>query len=220
MDNFNNIVPVSGRQAVRFTCSCCASCCKNVRNSIALEPLDAFRIVQHNRKNGNEKSLDDILWEIADLKELTRGFHVFVLKTVNDGGLCTMLKDDRCTIYQVRPRTCRLYPFTAEPLFSEQRIKWLLCTEQARHFCGSAITARVWQKNNLSQEDEEYLFEECKILPELGKILRKISNDNLLRVEQTIVAYRYFAYDFTQPFLPQFKDNMMFLKSLLRNLTE
>ncbi len=220
MESFHNIIPVSSRQAIRFSCSGCAACCKNVKDSIALEPLDAFRIIQHKRKSGCTDIPDDILWEIAELKDLSRGFPVFILRTVNDSGVCTLLKDDRCTIYPARPRACRLYPFTAEPLFSEQRIKWFLCTEQPHHFCGNAITARDWQKKNLSAEDAEYLFEECKVLPELGKLLRKIHEGNLLKAEQLIVVYRYFAYDFTQPFLPQFKDNMLFLKSLLGKLIE
>ena len=220
MEIFNTTVPVTNRQPIKFSCSGCAACCKNVRDSIALEPLDVYRIIQYKRKNGCTDPPDDILWEIADLKELSRGFDVFVLKTVNDSGVCGMLKDDRCTIYPTRPRTCRLYPFSAEPLFSERRIKWFLCTEQPHHFYGSAITAREWQKNNLSSEDEAYLFEECTVLPEIGKLLRKVPEKNLLQAEQHLVVYRYLAYDFEKPFLPQFKDNMLFLKSILGRLTE
>lgn len=111
-----------------------------------LEPLDAYRIVRDKQKNGCTDSADDILWNMAELKELSPGFHVFVLRTVNDSGMCGMLRDDRCTIYSVRPHTCRLYPFTAEPCPEEHRIKWYLCTEQPHHFGLGSVTAREWQR--------------------------------------------------------------------------
>lgn len=215
MELFENATPLTNRQPIKFKCSACGACCKNVRDSIVLEPLDAFRIIREKMKNGCTDSADDILWNMAELKELSRGFNVFVLRTVNDSGVCGMLKDNRCAIYSVRPRTCRLYPFTAEPCPEERRIKWYLCTEQSHHFGTGTVTAREWQRKNVSREDEEYLYEECRVLPELGEIMRKVSESNLQRAEQLTVVYRYLAYDFSQPFMPQFKDNMLFLKSLL-----
>lgn len=129
-----------------------------------------------------------------------------------------MLRDDRCTIYSVRPHTCRLYPFTAEPCPEEHRIKWYLCTEQPHHFGLGSVTAREWQRKNMSDEDEAFWFDECRILPELGKLLRSVPENNFQRAEQLIVAYRYLAYDFDQPFLPQYRDNMLFLKAMLEKL--
>ena len=99
MQLFRNAVLVTNRQPIAFKCRACGVCCKNVRDSIVLEPLDAYRIVRDKQKNGCTDSADDILWNMAELKELSPGFHVFVLRTVNDSGMCGMLRDDRCTIY-------------------------------------------------------------------------------------------------------------------------
>lgn len=220
MSLFENATPLTNRQPIKFKCTACGACCKNVRDSIVLEPLDAFRIVREKMKSGCTDSADDILWNMADLKELSRGFNVFVLRTVNDSGICSMLEHNRCTIYKVRPRTCRLYPFTAEPCLEEHRIKWYLCTEQPHHFGAGTVTAREWQRKNVSREDEEYLYEECRVLPELGEIMRKVPESNLQKAEQLVVVYRYLAYDFSQPFMPQYKDNMLFLKSMLGKLMD
>ncbi len=222
MDNisFKDIQPVSNRQQIKFKCTACGACCKNVRDSIVLEPLDAFRIVREYLKNGYAGSADELLDEITDLKELSRGFYVFVLKPVNDSGVCSMLKDNRCTIYPVRPHTCRLYPFTADPCEKERRIRWYLCTEQPHHFKNGVVTPREWQRRNISHEDEEYLYEECRVLPELGKLMRNISEADLQEVEQYTLLFRYLAYDYTQPFFPQYKDNMLFLKARLNRLQQ
>lgn len=218
MTVFDKATPLTNRQPVKFKCSACGKCCRDVRDSIVLEPLDAFRMIREKMKNGCTKSADTLLWNIADLKELSYGFLVFVLKTVNDSGVCTMLKNNRCSIYPVRPRTCRLYPFTAEPCLKEHRIKWYLCTENLHHFGNGVITAREWQRKNVTGEDEVFLYEECAVLPRLGEILRKVPEHNLQQAEQLVVVYRYLAYDFSQPFLPQYKENMLFLQSMLGKL--
>ena len=189
MQLFRNAVSVKNRQQIAFKCRACGACCKNVRDSIVLEPLDAYRIVRDKQKNGC----------------------VFILPKV-------LLRDDRCTISSVRPHTCRLYPFTAEPCPEEHRIKWYLCTEQSHHFGTGSVTAREWQRKNMSDEDEAFWFDECRILPELGKLLRSVPKNNFQRAEQLIVAYRYLAYDFDQPFLSQYRDNMLFLKAMLEKL--
>lgn len=214
---FENTLPLTNRQQIKFKCSSCGACCKNVRDSIVLEPLDAFRIVWEYIKNGFTGTGDDILNQICDLKELSRGFDVFVLKTINDSGVCGMLKDNRCTIYPARPRTCRLYPFTVDPS-ADGSMKWYLCTEQSHHFGKSSVTAREWQRRNLSGEDEEYLREECRVLPELGRLMRNISDTDLQEAEEQTLVFRYMAYDYSQPFLPQYKDNMLFLKAQLSRL--
>lgn len=217
MKPFDKAIPLTNRQPVKFKCSACGACCKNVRDSILLEPLDAFRIVREYIKNGFSGTGDEILDQIADLKELSRGFDVFVLKTVNDSGVCGMLKDNRCTVYTARLRTCRLYPFTADPS-ADGPIKWYLCTEQTHHFGKGCVTAREWQRRNLSAEDQEYLREECRVLPELGRLMRNISDTDLQEAEEHTLLFRYLAYDYSQPFLPQYKDNMLFLKAQLNRL--
>ena len=95
MQLFRNAVLVTNRQPIAFKCRACGACCKNVRDSIVLEPLDAYRIVRDKQKSGCTDSADDILWNMAELKELSPGFHVFVLRTVNGSGICGMLRDDR-----------------------------------------------------------------------------------------------------------------------------
>lgn len=71
MQLFRNAVSVKNRQQIAFKCRACGACCKNVRDSIVLEPLDAYRIVRDKQKSGCTDSADDILWNMAELKELS-----------------------------------------------------------------------------------------------------------------------------------------------------
>lgn len=216
---FENVLPLTNRQPIKFECSACGTCCKNVRDSILLEPLDAFRIVQEYIKDGFRGNAGDVLNQISNLKKLSRGFYVLMMKTVNNSGVCSMLKDNRCTIYPTRPRTCRLYPFTVD-LSDDGHIRWDLCTEQSHHFGKGSVTAQEWQHRYLSGEDEEFLREEHKVIPELGRLIRNISDSNLQEAAKQILLFRYFAYDYLLPFLSQYKDNMLFLKAQLHRLQQ
>ena len=99
-------------------------------------------------------------------------------------------------------------------------MKWYLCTEQSHHFGKGSVTAREWQRRNLSGEDEEYLREECRMLPVLGRLMRNISDADLHEAEKQTLLFRYLAYDYSQSFLPQYKDNMLFLKAQLSRLQQ
>ena len=46
----------------------------------------------------------------------------------------------------------------------------------------------------------------------LAKLMRNIQDTNLSEAEQYTLLFRYLAYDYTQPFLPQYKDNMLFFE--------
>lgn len=217
---FENTLPVTNRQQIKFKCKKCAACCKNVRDSITLEPIDAYYIVREYKRNGCTDDALIILNRIAKVMGLAEGVNmdVFVLRTVDDSGVCGMLKDNRCSIYTARPRTCRLYPFTADPCESEHRLKWYICTEQEHHFGEGSVTARDWQRRNVPRIEEEYLYEECRVLSKLGKLLNNIPDRNKDEAAKFMLALRYLAYDYEQPFLPQFKENMEYLQARLKQL--
>ena len=73
MQLFRNAVLVTNRQPIAFKCRACGVCCKNVRDSIVLEPLDAYRIVRDKQKNGCTDSADDILWNIPNVEWILLG---------------------------------------------------------------------------------------------------------------------------------------------------
>ena len=55
MSLFEKAQPIGKRQKIAFKCNSCGACCKNVRDSIVLEPLDAFRIIRVRMKNGSRR---------------------------------------------------------------------------------------------------------------------------------------------------------------------
>ncbi len=211
-----NARPVLNKEIIRYHCNGCGACCRNVRDSVMLEALDAFRLLKHLSQQYPERTKEELLAEFAEPCMLSRGYFIYVLKTVNDSGTCIFLQDNRCSIYPARPRTCRLYPFALEP--REKRMQWYLCLEQPHHFTGGHITARGWERKHLSKEDKDFLRKEMEVLPKLGELMKQIPNKLLPRAEALALSYTYHSYNLQKLFLPQYEQNMTELALLLEKM--
>jgi Fe-S-cluster containining protein len=88
---------------VRFICERCAKCCGDTSErvrSILFRRVEAERISQETLKG------------IDEFAERVRGAEPYVYRMKKTGeGKCVFLKDDSCSIYQIRPLICRFYPF-------------------------------------------------------------------------------------------------------------
>lgn len=215
MNESNNVHSLTNKESVHFQFSQCGRCCRNVRDIVMLEALDAFRLVKHLQTSLPEKSPEELLCEYADLRLLSRGYFIYILKTANDSGVCVFLKENHCSIYSARPRVCRLYSFALEP--TERGMQWHLCTEQPHHFKGGHTTAREWERKYLSEETQ-FLLTETRVLPQFGSLMERIPSKALPRAEALTLMYTYYAYDHGEPFLVQYQANMDTLKQRLERL--
>jgi Fe-S-cluster containining protein len=184
-----------------------------------LEPYDAYRLARHLRREDAGITIEDVLMQYGELKPLSRGYDVYVLKTVDDSGVCLFLQDGKCGIYAARPRTCRLYPFFVAPVNDGSRLLWYLCTERPEHFGKGIVTPREWRRKHLSREEESILLAEFEAVKELGELMRQVPEQNLTRATTHTLLYCYCFYDMDRPFLPQYQSNIEELKGRLIVLT-
>jgi Fe-S-cluster containining protein len=215
MYEMHDIRPVGMRERIAFQCSQCGGCCRNVRDSVMLEPYDAYRLTKYLRQEDSEISIEEVVHKYGEMKLLSRGYNVYVIKTVNDSGVCPFLRDGKCGIYTARPRTCRLYPFCVAPADDGTRLSWHLCTERTEHFGKGSVTAREWQRKYLSREEESVLLAEFETVKELGRLMRQVPEPHLARATMYTLLYSYCFYDVDQPFLTQYISNNKELKRLL-----
>ncbi|MEM3536549.1 MAG: YkgJ family cysteine cluster protein [Candidatus Bathyarchaeia archaeon] len=89
---------------VRFRCLKCAKCCGDTETRvrrILLLKCEAERIAEAMSK------------PIVEFAQETEGHapYVYEMKKTQRDGKCVFLKNERCTIYRLRPLICRFYPF-------------------------------------------------------------------------------------------------------------
>lgn len=99
------------KEGLHFTCTGCGNCCTGEPGAVWVDDEEIEQIAEHLEKSIGEVRLFH-----------TRPFRNRVTLTEFGNGDCTFFdgKTRRCTIYPVRPRQCRSWPFWQSNLQSER----------------------------------------------------------------------------------------------------
>lgn len=213
--------PVRPKDSVLFHCRLCGDCCRNVEDSVMLEALDAYRLGRCLRERTSMVStIEDVYSWFAHPAALEGGYPIFLLNTCGKDHACTFLEQGRCSVYDARPRVCRLYPFTVDTGERGRDFAYFQCMDRnVSHFSPvyqERVPVEDWFYQNLSRDDRAYFLAEAKALPELGRMMRdmgpKERKDRLFQ----ILYYRYFNFKLCDPFLEQYHANQKALIAALQ----
>ena len=213
---------VAGNDTIRFHCSGCGECCRNLKNSAMLESLDVFRLARHFKELGHPGGeIDYLISEYAEVQPINEsGYPIFFLKTVGEKEECVFLKDGRCNVYSARPRTCRLYPLSVGPGDksadkNKSDFDYYLSLDRTSHLTGDAIRVSDWMCENFDSEAKAFIAYDYSTLPEIGKLVRKLKEPDLKRLVFVVMLYRYYEFDTAQDFMPQYMENTRKLRKVL-----
>lgn len=215
---FLEFTQVGANERVPFHCTGCGACCQNVKQSVPVETLDAFRIVKFLREQGQNISCMDDFWERYTEPALldTCGYFVYFLRVQGQDDTCVFLKNRRCIIHAVNPRACRTYPFTVDP----ESGRPLLAKDRPHHFNGDPVKAKNWMKQRMTQEDWAYLKLDYGTVVQIAQLLRRVPESAKEKAIMLFQYYKYSAYDLDKPFLEQFQCNQARLLRELSKLTQ
>jgi len=215
MNDLENTRPLSLNEKTPFRCKLCGDCCRYVKDSIMLEPMDTYNLARYLQDRGEPVAgTEDVLAQYAHASWLADSLPIFLLNTVGPLDECAFLKDGRCSVYEARPRVCRLYPFTVAPGSRGRDFRYFLCTEKTHHFTGGVVTTKDWLSQNFSKKAKAVLKADYETLPILGRNIRNMGEAQFKRLAFQFVYYRYYNYELDEPFLPQFLFNLKQLRGL------
>ena len=60
-------IPVRPKDWIRFRCWLCGGCCRNVKDQLMLEPIDAYRLARLLRERNEVEFMEDIYARYAYL---------------------------------------------------------------------------------------------------------------------------------------------------------
>lgn len=215
----SSLTPVRPKDWADFHCRLCGNCCRDLEEQLMPEILDVFHFARYLREQGEVEYIEDVYNRYTHVKMLEDCYPIFVMNTTGPDNACAFLKDGRCSIYEVRPRTCRLYPFNAFPGQRGKAFEFYQSIDQhAAHYTGGKVLVKDWMYQNLKREDREFLTAESTTLLELGRLLRALSPEQMKENLFQILYYRYYNYDLDQPFMSQYERNMEELKGILQGI--
>ncbi len=215
MNENMKVKPVKDKERIPFHCQLCGACCRQVKDSIMLEPMDIYCLSRFLRDRGEPiEGPEDMLARYTHPDMLAERLPIFLLNTEGPEDACVFLKDGRCSVYEARPRVCRMYPFAAVPGERGRDFLYCLCTERPHHFTGGTISVKDWFYENFPKESRSFLKEDFDALPILGKNVAAMGEWRFKSLIFQFLFYRYYNYDLDRPFLPQFYANTEELKRL------
>lgn len=212
-------IPVRPKDQVRFRCRQCGNCCRNLKDQLMLEPLDAYRLAKFLRERGEATSIDTVYERHAHTDMLDGCLPIYLMNTVGPDDSCAFLQNGQCAVYEGRPHTCRVYPFSVHPGIRGKTFEFYKCEDQhAAHFSEGRVLVKDWFNQNFSKVYREFTTAEGQTLFELGRLLRKLDSDGIRVNLFYILHYRYYNYNLDQPFMPQYTQNMAALKQILQTV--
>ena len=215
VSDLTEVRAVALNEKVPFHCRLCGECCRHVKDSVMLEPIDVYRLTRHLREQGEPVSgIEDVLENYAHASWLEDRFPIFLLNTVGSMDVCIFLKEGRGSIYEARPHVCRVYPFSVAPGERGRDFRYFLCMEKSHHFADGMVTVKNWLSENFVRETKEALKADYDALPILGRNILAMGEEEFQSQLFQFLYYRYYNYELDKPFLPQFLSNLEQLKKL------
>ena len=108
MNENMKVKPVKDKERIPFHCQLCGACCRQVKDSIMLEPMDIYCLSRFLRDRGEPiEGPEDMLARYTHPDMLAERLPIFLLNTEGPEDACVFLKDGRCSVYEARPRVCR-----------------------------------------------------------------------------------------------------------------
>ncbi|MFR8542807.1 MAG: YkgJ family cysteine cluster protein [Enterocloster sp.] len=142
-------------------------------------------------------STDDVLLRYCEPTPLTDE-GLSHLRTQNGRRRCHPVffcSGNQCSIYAARPRTCRLYPFSVGPGERGRDFEYCLCFDdnQQYHFNGGKVLGqRLGCTTTFPQEDKEFLKQQYLVIPEIGRLMRRMPEELRRAAVFKILFYHYY----------------------------
>lgn len=131
-------------------CNGCSKCCKDMGNSIVLDPYDIFSLELSTGKSFEELLSDSIELNVVD------GLILPNIKMQEDSLACIFLSDSgRCTIHDSRPGFCRLFPLGR--IYEDGEFSYFHQINECDYQDKSKIKIKKWLGIDRLSEYEKYI---------------------------------------------------------------
>ena len=214
IDNFDTM-KIGLDEKFKFNCTMCGRCCIG-REDILLNPKDLFRV---SKASGLQ--INDFIHQYCEVYVgQSSKIPIVRLLPVGPTKRCPLLKGNRCSVHQVKPTVCAMFPIgrcirldddsKKNGEFGVKDIQYIF----QKTGCGDnkkEHTVREWLKDfNMSDEDE-FFIKWQKTISFFSLFFHenesKLEEEMLDRLENFIFFILYLSYDFEKEFFPQFTRN-------------
>lgn len=183
-------------------CAGCSSCCRDMGDSIYLDPYDAYQL-----QKGGGLAMAELLSGGISALTVWKGLILPCLRMQADTGACAFLCEGRCSIHNYRPGMCRLFPLGRD--FSEGSMTYFLLEEACGNRSRSKIRVSKWLGVRPAEAYHAFVLAWHDFRHEVLAVLAASDEQQEKRINMDFVKKFYLTpYDVEQDFYLQFYRRM------------
>ncbi|MBO5153614.1 MAG: YkgJ family cysteine cluster protein [Eubacterium sp.] len=181
-------------------CHGCSSCCREMGDTILLDPYDAYQF----QKQG--KPMTGLLESGAAALTVWEGMILPHLQMNAATGACSFLSGDgRCGIHEFRPGMCRLFPLGRN--FEDGKMNYFLLEHACENRNRSKIRVSRWLGIEPPEEYHRYVLEWHDFRHEMVDILSGAEEEQAKQLNLHLLRTFFLSpYDTASDFYPQFSE--------------
>ena len=191
-------------------CEGCCDCCCQMGDTIILDPLDVWQLMQ-----GRGKSFEQLLDESLDL-HVQDGVILPNLKMAGEKEQCVYLNEKgRCSIHPFRPGICRLFPLGR--YYENGGFSYFLQTGECAKENRSKIKVSKWIDTPDLTRNQQFTLQWHDLLHAMEE--RLTGEDEGKQQEENLLLLRLFyllPYKGTTDFYSQFTERMEYWNEQIR----
>lgn len=195
-------------------CAGCSSCCKDMGQSIWLDPYDVFLLTRNLGKRFEELLAREVEFHVED------GLILPNMKMIGEKELsCGFLDENgRCSIHVFRPGLCRLFPLGRN--YDEERLEYFVLSDACPAQNKSKVKINKWLSVPRIKDYEKFLVQ----WHSLTKLLRAYYMERTpeedvvkainMKFLNTFYLTAYETEDFYEEFGKRYEEMDSFLRGL------
>lgn len=188
-------------------CHGCSSCCRDMGDSIKLDPYDAWQLQREGKPIAGllqDGTVALTVWEGMILPHLQMN--------AQTGGCSFLSREGRCTIHAYRPGICRLFPLGRN--FTESEMTYFLLEDACENHQRSKVRVSRWIGIEPAAAYHDFVKEWHDFRKEMLELLAGAQEESAKQLNLYLLQTFYLnPYDPAQNFYGQFAQRVARIRS-------
>lgn len=198
-------------------CAGCSLCCRDMGNSILLDPYDAFRLAKGLNQTFEQLLAGPVELHVEDglilpnlkMKELpTPG--------VPAAATCTFLNEEgRCSIHAYRPGLCRIFPLGRN--YDGNKLNYFLLVNECPAENKTKMKVEKWIDTDCLKENQSFLIAWHSFTKEIREVIKtQLTDETIIRQLNMALLHIFYLTPYqTDHFYAEFYERLEKARGLL-----
>lgn len=195
-------------------CKGCSACCRNMGQSIVLDPLDIYRLT-----TGLHVTFEQMLSDTIELNVID-GVILPNLKMNEKTNACAFLNEEgRCKVHAMRPGICRLFPLGR--YYEHHDFKYFLQIHECKYPNKTKVKVKKWIDTQDLEQNHNFILNWHDFINDLQERFSGMDEEKIKKTDLFVLQHFFIErYLENEDFYTQFENRLAKAKTVIEILTK